>query len=290
MEKLRHIIPISGKDSLCTAIIQRQAEPDLDYEYLFNPTGAELPEVFDWLKKIEKQMGIKINYVGESLEKLIEKNNYFLPSRRARYCTRQSKIEPMLEFVGEDEANIYFGIRADEDRQGFNNLWSPNIYCEYPLKTANIDIDGVYKIISEAGLKPPTFFWETIYEIVKKRLGFDPREALPEWKFDMLFAWRSRANCYFCFNQRQYEIVGLWEQHPKLAEKALWYESQGPSEKNYTWREKPFDWYKEHKNKIIERRVKELLKIIRKYTELNLFDKEAFDLFSSTSCGLLCGK
>lgn len=45
MNDIRHIIPISGKDSLCTAIVQRQAEA-LEYEYLFNPTGSELPEVF----------------------------------------------------------------------------------------------------------------------------------------------------------------------------------------------------------------------------------------------------
>jgi hypothetical protein len=33
---MRHIILISGKDSLATAIVQRDAEPSHDYEYVFN--------------------------------------------------------------------------------------------------------------------------------------------------------------------------------------------------------------------------------------------------------------
>jgi len=46
----RHIMPISGKDSLATALFQLAYEPDRPYEFMFNPTGAELPEVFTWLE------------------------------------------------------------------------------------------------------------------------------------------------------------------------------------------------------------------------------------------------
>lgn len=292
---MRHIIPISGKDSLCTALIQKKAEPELNYEYMFNPTGSELPEVFEWLADIEKYLKQPITRVGENLEGIIEKYNYFLPSRLARYCTRQSKIEPMLKWIGEDEAAIYFGIRADEKRGGFNNKFSPNIEIEMPLKAFNIGINEVYQIINEAGLKPPTFFWERLYNRVKKNLGFDPKKHLKEWIFDMLFAWRTRANCYHCFNQRQYEIAGLWEHHPELAEKALWYESQG-GEKAYTWREKPFNWYKENKERIFEKRANQITKVIRASMQLDMFaPKDAeeagfLDMFSHTSCGLLCGK
>jgi len=156
---MRHIIPISGKDSLCTAIVQTEYKPNLKYEYLFNPTGAELPEVFDWLENIEKTMGIEIARVGEDLEALIEINGFFLPSRRARYCTRQSKIEPMIKHIGKDNATIYYGLRADENRGGFDNSASPNIYPVYPLKDFGIGIKQVYRIINDRGLKPPTFFW-----------------------------------------------------------------------------------------------------------------------------------
>lgn len=293
MEDVRHIIPISGKDSLCTAIVQRNDAPEIDYEYLFNPTGSELPEVFGWLENVEKYFGKKISHVGVPLAGIIESNNYFLPSRMARYCTRQSKIEPMLEFVGDDEAEIYFGIRADEDRVGFKTLWSKNITCNYPLKKHGIGINDVYRIINENGLKPPVFFWHRLYDAVKSRIGFDPKTALSEWMFDALFAWRSRANCYHCFNQRQYEIVGLWENYPELAEKALWYESQGTSDGGYTWREKPFDWYKDNSAQIFEARVNKIAKTLLLARQLELFseDEDGIDaLFNATSCGLLCGK
>lgn len=289
---VRHIIPISGKDSLCTAIIQRQ-RLEVDYEYLFNPTGSELPEVFVWLKKVEDFLGAKINHVGRDLQEIIAGNNFFLPSRLARYCTRQSKIEPMLKYIGDDEAEVYFGIRADEDRKGFSNLWSPNISCNYPLKDAGIGIEDVYKIINQYGLKPPVFFWDRLYKSVKSAIGFDPKVTLPEWLFDSLFAWRSRANCFHCFNQRQYEIVGLWEHYPDLAEKALWYEKQGTSKGGYTWRERPFDWYRDNSDAIFDNRVRKITYKIRQFQQLDLFseqnDLDFINLFTG-SCGLLCGK
>ena len=58
---MRHIIPISGKDSLATALLQLQINPQLNYEYVFNPTGAELPDVFDWINRVEKYLAKPIS-------------------------------------------------------------------------------------------------------------------------------------------------------------------------------------------------------------------------------------
>ena len=58
---MKHIIPISGKDSLTTAIVQINRQPDLNYEFIYNDTGAELPETYEWINKIEQQLNIKIN-------------------------------------------------------------------------------------------------------------------------------------------------------------------------------------------------------------------------------------
>jgi len=115
---MRHIIPISGKDSLATALVQIKRKPELNYEFVFNPTGAELPCVFDWINNVEKYLGKPIARVGEDLIEIIEDNNYFLPSRQSRYCTRQSKIEPFEKWIGKEDANVYYGIRADENRGG----------------------------------------------------------------------------------------------------------------------------------------------------------------------------
>ena len=149
---MRHIIPISGKDSLATAMMQTARAPELDYEYVFNPTGLELPEVFEWMEKVEAYLGKKINMVGRDLKTIIEENNYFLPSLKQRYCTRQAKIEPFLEWINDEECLVYYGIRADEDRGGFNNSTSPHLTPVYPLKEMGINLDGVMIIVNKHGL------------------------------------------------------------------------------------------------------------------------------------------
>jgi 3'-phosphoadenosine 5'-phosphosulfate sulfotransferase (PAPS reductase)/FAD synthetase len=39
-----------------------------------------------------------------------------LPSPKMRWCTKQMKIVPREEFIGDDKAISYIGIRADEHR------------------------------------------------------------------------------------------------------------------------------------------------------------------------------
>ena len=292
---MRHIIPISGKDSLATALVQLKRQPDLPYEYMFNPTGAELPEVFDWINKVELYLGKEIIRVGENLEDIIEDYNFFLPSGQARYCTRQSKIQPMEKWIGKDECTIYYGIRADEVRKGYVNP-SGRITVVLPLDEENINIDGVYEIINHHGLKPPTFFWKQVYDKVCKIIGGESvlKSLLKDWQIDMIFAWRSRANCYFCYNQRQYEWCGLLEYHPDLFWNAESMEHKG-GEKTYSWNSnRTLRWIYENKESIVDKRVKSIVKIIDKLKqgEMNFNNNEdGFnDVLSTASCGLFCGK
>lgn len=289
---MRHIIPISGKDSLATALVQRQLQPEIDYEYMYNPTGSELPEVFEWIEKVEKYLGKQIVRVGRNLEEIIEENNYFLPSGQARYCTRQSKIEPMEKYIGKYEAIVYYGIRADEKRIGYVNNRYTNITPKYPLVEQGIGIDGVYSIINSYGLKPPTFFWKSVYdEIVSKLGGEHWRERFTEWQIDMLFCWRTRANCYFCFNQRAYEWAGLYEHHPDLFWKAENYEHQVSE---YYWRgkDKPLSEFVEKVPSVKKKRVREILSVIQEAKQLNMFETEELlsNRLNQVSCGLFCGK
>lgn len=297
---MRHIIPISGKDSLATALVQLKLQPDLNYEYVFNPTGAELPCVFEWLDKVETYLGKPIVRVGRDLLELIEDNNFFLPSRLARYCTRQCKIEPFEHWIGVDDCIVYYGIRADENRGGYENARYPNIVPKYPLKEQSLGINEVYQIINEAGLKPPTFFWQDIYDKVCNRIGGEEvlNGILTEWQIDFLFCWRTRANCYFCFNQRKYEWVGLLEHEPSL----FWNsEKLENSESEYYWNGKDYPLTKivENAEIIKAKHIKKLIKLIRqirssKWTQQSLFNfetEEGFtDFFKTTSCGLFCGK
>ncbi len=115
--KTRHLIPISGKDSLATALFQTVHEPR-DYEFFYNDNGAELPETYAWLDKVEKAKGWNIQRLGSDLEGIIAGFD-FLPSAQARYCTRLSKIKPMDDWIKDDKAIVYYGLRADEDGIGY---------------------------------------------------------------------------------------------------------------------------------------------------------------------------
>lgn len=297
---MRHIIPISGKDSLSTALVQLKRQPDLDYEYVFNPTGAELPEVFEWLDKVEAYLGKPIARIGANLIEIIEDYNFFLPSRLARYCTRQAKIEPFEKWIGVDDCFVYYGIRADENRGGYVNARYENIKAVYPLKEEGIGINGVYEIINHAGLKPPVFFWQEVYDIACTRVGGEGvlKGLLTEWQIDFIFCWRTRANCYFCFNQKKAEWVGLLHFHPDLFWEA---EKLEHSESEYFWNGKDYPLTKivEQADRIKRKHIKKVIQIIgkikaAKYTQGNLFDMQTedgfVDFFKTTSCGLFCGK
>ena len=50
----RHVLGISGgKDSAALAVYVRQHYPDLDIDYFFTDTGKELPEVYEFLGRLE---------------------------------------------------------------------------------------------------------------------------------------------------------------------------------------------------------------------------------------------
>ena len=298
---MRHIIPISGKDSLATAIIQHKINPDLDYELMFNPTGEEPPIIFDWLKKVEEYFGKKIVHVGESLRDIVEfEMNWFLPSRNARYCTRMCKIEPMEKHIGDDLCTVYYGIRFDENRGGYvSKNGKNNITPAYPLKDSRITIDGVYEVIKSVDLKPPTYFWNWLYDRVCSVISKDLIASMfSEWQIDVIFAGRSRTNCSNCFNQRLYEWVWLLETYPDM----FWnYESweHNVSEYFFAGKGRSLKWIAEKAERIKENRAKKLIREILKKSQLKInftfedeedFDDDFIDVLSVTSCGLLCGK
>jgi hypothetical protein len=208
----RHILGLSGgKDSSALAIYMRERVPDM--EYFFCDTGAELPETYDYLNRLEAALGKPIVRLNSSrdFDHWLDVYQGTLPSPQMRWCTKNLKIKPLEEWVGNDEVISYVAIRADENRLGYIST-KPNITAVFPFKEDGIDRAGVDRILDEAGI------------------------GLPEY-----YEWRTRSGCYFCFFQRKHEWVGLKDRHPELFEKAIEYEekvnyrSTAMHGRNYTW-------------------------------------------------------
>jgi hypothetical protein len=286
----RHIILVSGKDSLAAALVQTTRYPGSPYEFLFTDVGAELPETYAWLAEVERKTGWTLQRVGRSLPDQIRAYGGFLPGPRARYCTRETKIEPMEAYLGADECVIYYGLRADEpERTGYVPLRQVNLVPAYPLREAGIDLEGVYAILDAQGLTPPDFFWPRLHAAVGEHLTGSSWEAkLSRTERRLLFAGRTRANCSFCFFQRQYEFVWLHETHPDLFAQA---ESLEKAEYSF----QPGFFLRDlhdpaRRQAIFERRVSEVCRVIGAKFQRRLFEEAVDNELALVSCGLLCGK
>lgn len=238
---MRHICGISGgKDSSALAVYLRESVPQM--EYFFCDTGAELPETYEYLDKLEVALGKKIARLNsrKGFEHWFEVYRGTLPSPQMRWCTVKMKIEPIEAWVGEDEVTSYVAIRADElGRTGYVST-RPNIKSVFPFVEDGIDKDGVLRILSDAGLGLPTYY-----------------------------EWRTRSGCYFCFFQRKAEWIALSERHPDLWKRAVEIEQKvlrdaGSSEErsfsDFAMKERTYTWTgRESLPQLLERR-EEILK------------------------------
>ncbi|MCY4368503.1 MAG: phosphoadenosine phosphosulfate reductase family protein [bacterium] len=189
----RHICGISGgKDSSALAVYMHDKVPDM--EYFFCDTGAELPETYEYLTRLEVILGkpiLRLN-AQRGFDHWFEVFRGALPSPQMRWCTKIMKIKPIEEWIGEDPAISYVGIRADEsNRKGYIST-KPNIQTRFPFIEDNVDYRHVIRILDDAGIGLPSYY-----------------------------EWRTRSGCYFCFYQRKAEWIGLSERHPELFERAV---------------------------------------------------------------------
>ncbi|RSN64667.1 phosphoadenosine phosphosulfate reductase family protein [Actinomadura sp. WAC 06369] len=210
--KTRHVLGISGgKDSSALAIYMRDRVPEM--EYFFCDTGAELPETYEYLNRLEAALGKPIERLNSSrdFDHWLEVYQGTLPSPQMRWCTKNLKIKPLEAWVGDDDVVSYVAIRADENRLGYVST-KPNIQAVFPFREDGIDREGVDRILEEAGIGLPAYY-----------------------------EWRTRSGCYFCFFQRKHEWLGLKERHPDLFEKAIAYEEKvnyqatAMKDRKYTW-------------------------------------------------------
>lgn len=211
----RHILGISGgRDSAALAVYMRQYHPKLPIEYFFTDTGKELPEVYEFLDKLEGFLGTPIKRLNpdRDFDFWLSEYGNFLPSPRTRWCTRQLKLRPLEHWLRADlDAGIivhsYVAIRSDEpSREGYQSTHA-NMKVHLPLREAGIDRAGVIEILDQADVGEPAYY-----------------------------GWRSRSGCTFCFFQQKIEWVRLAENHPDRFEEAVAYEKTALKDGSpFTW-------------------------------------------------------
>jgi 3'-phosphoadenosine 5'-phosphosulfate sulfotransferase (PAPS reductase)/FAD synthetase len=203
-----------GRDSAALAVWMRENRPDVDLEYFFTDTGKELPEVYDFLDRLEGFLGKPIARLNpdRDFDFWLREYGHFLPSPRTRWCTRQLKLRPLEQWLQEDLAagrivHSYVAIRADEpSREGYQSTHA-NMLVHLPLRDAGIDRRGVIELLESAGVGEPAYY-----------------------------QWRSRSGCTFCFFQQKIEWVRLLKEHPDAFADAAAYEKSAHAHGSpFTW-------------------------------------------------------
>ena len=210
-----HVLGLSGgRDSAALAVYMRQHFPELALKYFFTDTGKELPEVYEFLGRLEGFLGTPILRLNpdRDFDFCLKQYNNFLPSAQTRWCTRQLKLRPFEQWLKpmlERGATVYsyVAIRADEQyREGYSSK-DENLIVRLPFKEAGVDKAGVIELLEASGLGLPTYY-----------------------------QWRSRSGCTFCFYQQKIEWVRLIEQHPLAFEEAKGYEKSALEHGSpFTW-------------------------------------------------------
>ena len=249
MEK--HVLGLSGgKDSAALAIYMAQNHPELDIEYFFTDTGEELPEVHDFLVRLEGFLGKPITRIDphRNFKFYLRAFNHFLPSAQTRWCTIKLKLEPFRHWVNQwlnagDTVYSYVAIRADEDyREGYNSN-HPNLKVKLPFREDGIDKEGVLDLLDASGLGLPKYY-----------------------------EWRSRSGCTFCFFQQKIEWVRLKETHPEAFENAK------ALEKNAKEHGSPFTWSQGEPLHMLDRpeRIQQIKEDFEKRMARNQVRKEKY--------------
>jgi hypothetical protein len=211
----RHVLGLSGgRDSAALAVFMRQFHPEIEMEYFFTDTGKELPEVYEFLDKLEGVLGkpiVRLN-PDRDFDFWLKRYKNFLPSVRTRWCTRMLKLRPFEAWVkpmlaAGEKVVSYVAIRSDEDyRDGYTSTFD-NLVVQLPFKTAGVDKAGVMEILEGSGLGLPRYY-----------------------------EWRSRSGCTFCFFQQKIEWVRLMERHPERFAEAQSYEKTALNNGSpFTW-------------------------------------------------------
>ncbi len=121
-KRIQSIVALSGgKDSVAT-LLKVRAE-GWKPKVVFCDTGWEHPMLYEYLKYLEKALGIDIiflksNKYEDFIDMVIQKKRF--PSTLARFCSELLKVHPMIDYLLDEVADnflVFQGIRKNESQK-----------------------------------------------------------------------------------------------------------------------------------------------------------------------------
>jgi hypothetical protein len=192
-EKDIYIVATSGgADSSAVCVLLKNLFPTQRFIFCFTDTGYESHELYEHLDSLETFLGqsiVRIKSDKGTFEDILNQNGNFLPSSKARWCTRELKIVPYKKWTGTllkdlpagTQVHGFVGLRADEEqRSGFEHKV---IQTHYPLRELGMDKQAVFSLLADT-IGVPTFY-----------------------------RYRSRSGCKACPFMRKSEFLGLLQHH-----------------------------------------------------------------------------
>jgi 3'-phosphoadenosine 5'-phosphosulfate sulfotransferase (PAPS reductase)/FAD synthetase len=192
-----------GKDS--AAMLLRMLE--LDYKIdkiVFADTGFEFPELYDYIKKIEKHIGKEITILKP--EKDLFKKWFYGKVTRGNnkdkvrgfplmafpcWWSREAKIKP-LSRIQKEADNVYIGIAYDESHRMSNTDGN----LRYPLVEWKWTEQDCVDYLNKKGL------------------------------FNPLYVNFNRLGCWFCQKQSKSSLYVLFKNYPELWERMKWWDKE----------------------------------------------------------------
>ena len=156
-----------GKDSTALLLMMIEKGIPID-DIVFCDTGAEFPQMYEHIKKVESYTGRKVTrlqakhdfwYYAKEYKKVkgnhMDDLGYSWPTAQGRWCTRALKQQPVARYLKGKNVQQYIGIAVDEAHR-----------CKeynYPLVDWGVTEEMALKYCYDHG-----FAWDGLYKIFKR--------------------------------------------------------------------------------------------------------------------------
>lgn len=178
---------------------------------------AEMDEIIYTILDLEQFIGKKIDWIsGDTFEKVIKKAGNYLPNKANRFCTVKMKIEPIFNFLKEQNSTpceMRIGYRPNEKERAENMFARASEDGFEYFKT----VVGKRKSQNKWGLVP---YRKASFPLIDENIT---KDVIYNYWNDKPVRFAYRNNCVACVNRNPLMISHMAS---KDIDKVKWFESQ----------------------------------------------------------------